>query len=875
MGYSEHRLEISFDTVDDELSVRRFSVQEALSELWDVTVLASTTNRDLALGKIVGQGAGFRVSTESPTEPTRVWAGVVAECEQLHAEMSFGSMAQSTYYFRIVPQLWRTTQRRNHRIFQRLSLPDIVEAVLEEWGQKATWKLTKSVAAYPKHDYVVQYGETDFAFISRLLERAGITFLFSFSGTDEPDLVFSDDTSKGKQRKATLPAFDEPPSSPPAEYAERIRTRRVVQPGKVLLRDYEFRRSYDTPRDGTSETTVAAPEDFYEQYHYVPGEFLAHRGGAQPTTPHADDKGIEPRHDEDYGKIQADNRLLSLRKHRALVRYETNVADLAPGVIFSFDGHPRPELDNHPLLSIRFYLEGGAEGDWTLGGEAIPKETPWVPERRTPEPRILGMQSAMVVGPKGKEIHTDEHGRVRVQFHWDREGKYDDNSSCWLRVSQDWAGAGFGSFMLPRVGHEVLVAHYDCKPDHPVVVGRVYGNFNKVPYELPKHKTRSTWKSDSTPTGDGLNEVMLEDKKGEELFYLQAERDLDKLVKKYETERSVRNHIQVVGKVRETVVGELEATMVGKRYLMQMMKKPSEDDLAIQTQKKPTVSPKDTAIDMVDERIIFTTGKATLAFDGKNIRLEASGKVTLNAQGADCILEGSNTAINSGGPPKAPKPDAFEPLDPGTYESHKADEVEELQPEELQPHRQRTDDLDELFAEAAIADQKLRAIVEMIAAATNGESMYPPGLKGRERSMEKIAADYGGDPSQLLDVSRASIVFDSMEDIQKAREMLGDQIEIVREKNRFEKPAPGGYRDMMLNVKVDPGHVCEIQLHSKQVLEVKNGEGHEIYEEMRSIEGGAKKNNRPLTKAEKERVQELSTRSEKVYGDAFTAFTGS
>ncbi|HHH27727.1 MAG TPA: type VI secretion system tip protein VgrG, partial [Polyangiaceae bacterium] len=329
MGYSEHRLEISFDTVDDLLAVRRFSVQEALSELWDVTVLASTTNRDLALGKIIGQGAGFRVSTESPTVPTRVWAGVVAECEQLHADVSSGSTAQSTYYFRILPQLWRTTQRRNHRIFQRLSLPDIVKALLDEWGQKATWKLTKGEAAYPKHEYVVQYGETDFAFINRLLERAGITFLFSFSGTDEPDLVFTDDPNRGKERGTPLPAFDEPPSSPPAEYAKRIRTRRVVQPGKVLLRDYEFRRSYDAPRDGTSKAKVEPPEDFYEQYHYVPGEFLAHRPGAQPKTPHADDKGIEPRHDEQYGAMQADNRLLSLRKHRTLIRYETNVADLA------------------------------------------------------------------------------------------------------------------------------------------------------------------------------------------------------------------------------------------------------------------------------------------------------------------------------------------------------------------------------------------------------------------------------------------------------------------------------------------------------------------------------------------------------------------
>jgi type VI secretion system secreted protein VgrG len=875
MGFSHHRLEISFTAVGDDLSVRRFAIEEALSELWSVSVLASTENHDLPLAKIIGEGAGFRVSTATPTMPTRKWAGIVSRCEQLHANNADAVISQSTYYFEIVPQLWRATQRRNHRVFQQLSLPDVVKVVLAEWDVKGDWKLTRGEAFYPKHDYVVQYGETDYAFMRRILERAGITFFFNFVGVgDEPDLVLSDDPSKGLDRGVALPAFDEPPSSPPREYAKRIRTARTVQPGKYLLRDYEFRRAYNTELVGESKSNGKAPEDFYEQYEYTPGEFVVDKKGGQPSTPVADDRGMVPRHDDDEGARVAEQRLLAKRKRKELIRYESNVPDLAPGVIFKFDGHPRDELDGAPLLATRCFLEGSPGAEWTIGGVAIPKDVPWVPEELTPRPRILGMQSALVVGPKDQEIHTDEHGRVRVQFHWDREGKYDEKSSCWLRVSQDWAGVGYGSFVLPRVGHEVMVAFYDGDPDQPVVVGRVYGDFNKVPYELPKHKTRSTWKSDSTPKGDGLNEIMLEDKAGEELFYLQAERDLDKLVKKYESERTHDDHMQIVGEVRETVVGELEATMVGKRYFMQMMTKPGDGDLKIQEQDKPTISPLDTAIDMIDEQIIFTTGKATVAFDGKNIRLEASGNVTINAKGADCILEGKQTKINSGGPAAAPKPDAWNALEPGDYQSHKADVVEAMTPEEMQPHRQHSDDLDEIFAEAAEADVKLRAITEMIAKLTNGTPMYPPGLKGRERSMEKIAADYGGDPSQLLDVSRASIVFDNMEDIKKARELLGENVEIVREKDRFSKPAPGGYRDMMLNVRVDPGHVCEIQLHSNQILEVKSGEGHAIYEEMRTIEGGAKKDKRPLTAKEKGRVEELSTRSEEVYGNAYKNFTG-
>ena len=289
---------------------------------------------------------------------------------------------------------------------------------------------------------------------------------------------------------------------------------------------------------------------------------------------------------------------------------------------------------------------------------------------------MQGTQSAIVTGPSGKdEIHTDEFGRVRVQFHWDRYNNYDDKSSRWMRVTQDWAGAGWGTWLCPRIGHEVLVAHYDGDPDHPVVCGRVYNEFNKVPYELPKHKTRSTWKTDSTPTADGLNEIMFEDKKGEELFYLQAQKDLDKYVKSYETERTLKDRMQIVGHDRTAIVGHLDATMVGKRRMMQIMRTPVEGDLKIQEQEEPKVTFEKTTVDMTEERIIFTTGRASVALDGKNIRLEASGNITVHSKKGEITIDGKKTLINSGSPSKAPQPKAHDPLDRGEYKSHKADEV--------------------------------------------------------------------------------------------------------------------------------------------------------------------------------------------------------
>ncbi|MBI4700706.1 MAG: type VI secretion system tip protein VgrG [Deltaproteobacteria bacterium] len=878
MGEERHRLQLSFESVGESPLVVRFAINEALSTLFGVSVLAESDNHDFPLAAVIGKGAGLRVTSGNPIMPTRVWAGLVDHCEQVHAEVSEGSVRQSTYYFHIVPQLWKTTQRRNCRIFQRLSLPDIVKALLGEWELPATWKLTKGDAFYKKHDYVVQYAESDFAFICRLLEWAGISFYFAFEGTKEPDLVLTDDPTKGPARPGEpIPAFDEPPLHVPPEFLRRVRLGYTVQPGRVMLRDYEFRRQYDTKLFAASKEKAPDPEPFYEQYRYRPGGFLVDSGkSGSPATPKADDKGIFPRHEQDEGERQAELELQSLRKHRRVVRYETNCPDLAPGLLFAMGRYPRGEMEGSKrFLCAKFSLEGTPEGEWSMAGEAAFTDYPWVPDRTTPQPRVLGMQSAMVVGPKGQEIHTDEHGRVRVQFHWDREGKYDDNSSCWVRASQDWAGVGFGSFLLPRIGHEVLVAYYEGDPDQPVVVGRVYGGFNQVPYELPEHKTRSTWKSDSTPKGDGLNEIMFEDKKGEELFYLQAEQDLDKLCKKYETERTKNDRIQIVGRNRQSVVGELEATMAGERYLVRMMKKPSDKDLKIQEQKEPSIQPEDTAVDMVNERIVFTTGQATVALDKKHIRLEAAGNITLHAKGGDVIIEGTNTLSNTKTPAAAPKPDPFDPLKPGTYESHAADEVVELVPAEKQPLRQRTDDLDELFQEAAVADQNLHAAVTEIAGENKGAPMFPPGLKGRPRAEEKIRTEYGGDASQLLDVSRASIVFESMDDIYAAKEKIAGKYKIVREKDRFKKPLPGGYRDILLNVQMPPdGHVCEVQLHSKQILEVKNGEGHKIYEETRGLEAKAKDENRPLTAAERQRVDELTARSEQIYGDAFKKFTG-
>ena len=262
---------------------------------------------------------------------------------------------------------------------------------------------------------------------------------------------------------------------------------------------------------------------------------------------------------------------------------------------------------------------------------------------------------------------------MRVQFHWDREGKYDDESSCWMRVSQPWAGAGYGMQLIPRVGHEVLVGFLEGDPDQPLVVGRVYNMLNRVPHKLPDHKTRSTWKSDTSPHDDGFNEIMYEDKKGEELFFVQAQLDLQKLVKREEVERVHDDRLVVVGKDRQAVVKTVDATLVGEAYMQQMISPPSVDDLKILPQQQPSVTPLATTTEMVKKRIVFTTGKATVAFDDDSISFQADGDINIHAHGGDAIFEGSHAWLNSIPPASAPAPGGLLRMLAGLFSSTKAD----------------------------------------------------------------------------------------------------------------------------------------------------------------------------------------------------------
>jgi type VI secretion system secreted protein VgrG len=628
--------ELDLESGEDSLSTRRFHVVERINSLFEVTLYLRSPKADIDLEKTVGKGGVFYLESgiAHALTPARLWAGVVSHFEQVQAEVS--EVGQSTYMMRIVPWLWLATQRRNHRIFQHMTIPDIVDAILAEWEIAPVWQIDPTL--YHKLEYRVQYGETDYAFMCRLLEEAGITFYYTDNNEDDSLLILNDKPTLVDARVGLpIPYVDNPNQAANREFVQHVRLTQEVRPGAFTLRDFDFRRKPDYQLFGkalASQPESALREQKYEQYVYEPGSMLIDDAKAGET-PVSDDKGVA-RNDDKNGADKAAIALTGIRSSTRLIQFVTNAVDLTPGVIFKMSNHPRSDINmDTRLFIIEFEIDGTPTGEWRMRGMCLFAEEAYRPAQRTPKPIISGLQSAIVVGPPGEEIYTDEFGRVRVQFHWDRVGTWDDNSSCWMRVSQGWAGHGFGMITIPRIGHEVLVGFFEGDPDQPVIVGRVYNNTTRVPYKLPDNKTKSTWKSDSSPGSNGFNEIMFEDAKGKELVYIQAQRDLHKLVKNNESEQIGNNRSVTVGNDRSTNIGNVDALTVGVKHTVQ-----------ISQGKDASASGPATGLEMVDKKVTYTTGEATMIMDGSNVSLEAKGNITIKSTGGDVVILGKMVKIN-------------------------------------------------------------------------------------------------------------------------------------------------------------------------------------------------------------------------------------
>jgi type VI secretion system secreted protein VgrG len=528
----------------DSLDVRDFSVSESISTLFSVTVTAVSKNPDIDFEAVIGREASFTLRGRGLGGAPRTWRGVLSELHQARTDEA----GLSTYHLRIEPRLWLASQRRNNRIFQGKSELEIARLILKEWDVDAAEKITTT---YKTRKYRVQYGETDLGFLSRMLEEAGISFTFADDG-ERTVCVLSDAPQETEERIAPIAFHDKPYNVAYTDYVTGVRVSRLVRPGKVTLRDHDYRR----PANFALAATAAANgvEERLESFHYEPGAFLYEAHGGL-STPVADDRGMF-RTDEAEGERLARQRLAASRGDASTVCFRTNVIDLAPGAVLRILNHPQREVaDDKKLLVVSSRIEGSHDQPFSHHCEARSAADPYHPPLRQPRPKAGGVESATVVGPGGEEIHTDEFGRVRVQFHWDREGNRDEHSSCWIHVSQPWSGAGFGGTNLPRVGQEVIVDFLGGDPDRPVITGRVYTNLQKTPYSLPEHKTRSGWKSNSTPSYGGYNEIMFEDRAGSELVHMRAQRNM--------TTQVNNDQLSSIGSSRSATIGKNESKSVG------------------------------------------------------------------------------------------------------------------------------------------------------------------------------------------------------------------------------------------------------------------------------------------------------------------------
>ncbi|RWL17620.1 MULTISPECIES: type VI secretion system tip protein TssI/VgrG [Mesorhizobium] len=454
---------------------------------------------------------GGPVSIEGESDPKRWFSGLVSEFRLTRIE------DRLAYYEAVIrPWLWFLGNTTDCRIFQNMSVIEIVEEVFSKYS---TAKFEKRLqGSYPPREYCVQYDETDLDFVQRLLEHEGILYFFEHD-EGKHTLVLADAMSKLKP----APGYEKVPyhfegqgSRRDVEYITEWIPGSAVRPGAYVHTDYDFTK---------------------------PGADLMAKS-AQPFS-HKLAAGENYRQPGAHLDVGRGDSLAAIRReeiqavHQRIAAVGT-VRGLYSGCTFKLDGFPREDQNQEYLVvsaeyrlfdpGYRALADVESENFKAILGVA-PTALPYRPPRVTTRPIMRGPQTATVVGPSGEEIFTDKYARVKVQFHWDRLGKKDQNSSCFVRVSQTWAGSGWGFIQIPRIGQEVIVDFIEGDPDLPIITGRVYNASQMPPYGLPGSATQSGWKSDSSKGGGGYNELMFEDKAGSELVNFQAQKDHNLLIK--------------------------------------------------------------------------------------------------------------------------------------------------------------------------------------------------------------------------------------------------------------------------------------------------------------------------------------------------------
>jgi type VI secretion system secreted protein VgrG len=525
---------------DRRWQVRRFELHEALSEPYRLAV-ELTSEEPGPFEELLGAGCTLQI--ERAGGGRRVH-GIVVRVESLGAVAG-----RSRGRVEVRPALQLSAQRRGTRFWQGKSAPQIVAEVLKgplaELGRSLLLDLDES--AYRPREYCVQYRETDLEFAARLMREEGIVYMFEHDG-DAERLVLLGSTVHARDLELTkIPFVARGTGAAHEASIDELAWARELGPTTVTQRDWDWRDPSLVPHQWTRRG-------------------MDDRGRERVRFDH-DDRRLHA----DDGELRARHKLEGDGVETQLGRGGSDVAEMTPGRCFEVHRHPELERDGRYLLLAVVHTGEAPEAalhDAATGPRyhnefrCVRPEVPYRAPQPPARPRVYGPHTAIVVGPEGEEIHTDEHGRIKVRFHWDRTSPLDDSASCWIRVAQTSAGPGWGALFLPRVGMEVLVEFIDGDPDRPVVTGCVYNALARPPYELPEQRTRSGIKSESSPGGGGYNEIRFEDAKGGEQLYVRAQRDLTTRVL-HDAKRTVdRDALEFVGRDRTRTVGNDEIVAV-------------------------------------------------------------------------------------------------------------------------------------------------------------------------------------------------------------------------------------------------------------------------------------------------------------------------
>ncbi|MCF6345431.1 MAG: type VI secretion system tip protein VgrG [Thiomicrorhabdus sp.] len=522
----KHDLEFSIQLAGqapNSLRLTSFKWQESLSECDNGVATVASRNANIDLNQCIDQAVTLEIRHKYDPE-IRYLHGIV---KSMSAQDVSGGWAY--YRLKICPELYRLTLTSDARIFQQETVPDIVAKILKDQGiVQHEFRLNDSHIA---REYCVQYQESDFNFINRLLAEEGIFYFWEHTQAGSK-LILTDHSQLGTRLESSDIKYNNTPSGAvKTQFIRQFSWQEAVGSTDLKQRDYCF----TNPR--------------YNQEHTL----VQQRRGGEPDVyslynPYGRYK------EGDSGKRFTQYQLESARNKVSLGLARSNAQHLSAGHHFSLTDHPS-NARNLDYQVIHIQHEGeqpqaleeqGGQGrtEYTNKFSVYALDTNSWRADAPKKPRMDGPQVAHVVGPKGEEIYCDEHGRVKVQFPWDLQGENNEHSSCWIRVSQGWAGTAWGSMSIPRVGQEVIVDFLEGDPDQPVITGRTYHSVNVPPYELPAHKTRMTIRS-KTHKGDGFNELRFEDEKGKEEVFIQAEKDYKRLIKNNE-ESEVQADLKVV-----------------------------------------------------------------------------------------------------------------------------------------------------------------------------------------------------------------------------------------------------------------------------------------------------------------------------------------